>query len=108
MGLLILSGLRKAVGRGKCAYNNCKFWDGTRECQCIGALRLRSLPRFARRAAPLRVTTPSAVLIFQFGPARVEGVERLLSRAQRSLRTYQTRGIGCVGWIFQFSTFSFY
>ena len=47
----------------------------------------------------------SPTLLFQFGPARVEGIQCVLSRVQRGLRAYETRSIHRVGWIFQFRTF---
>ena len=47
----------------------------------------------------------SAVLFLQLSPSRVEGIERLLSRVQRGLRAYETRGIHRVGRVFQFCPF---
>ena len=47
----------------------------------------------------------SPALFFQFGPARVEGIERVLSRVQRGLRAYEARSIRCVVWIFKLRTF---
>src|ERR1035438_6909072 len=47
----------------------------------------------------------AAVLLFQFSPARIQGIERLLCRVQFGLRAHQPRSIHRVGGIFQFRTF---